>query len=63
MGRIESLRLADEAADLVSYPYCGLDRFVQVKYVQPGVDLTYIDPGGGKGVPKPIIEMVQLFLP
>jgi hypothetical protein len=45
--RVAALRLAGENEDLVNYLYCGLDRFVKVGYVQPGVELTYIKDGAG----------------
>jgi len=51
LGRIESLRVGGESSDLVTYKYCGLDRFVKVVYARPGVDLSYIIPGGDAGDP------------
>ena len=37
LGRVESLRVAGEEVDTAGYQYCGLDRFVTVSYVQPGI--------------------------
>ena len=49
LGRVESLRVAGEEVDTAGYQYCGLDRFVKASYVQPGIELSYIDPSGTNG--------------
>jgi RHS repeat-associated protein len=42
--------LSDNSATLEVYSYLGLDTVVQRSHPQPGVDLTYIQPGGiGEG--------------
>ena len=40
------LRVEGEAVDTAGCQYRGLDRFVKVSYVQPGIDLSYIGPSG-----------------
>ena len=46
LGRIGSLRAVGEPADFADYQYVGIDRFVKVSYVQPAVNLSYINPDG-----------------
>lgn len=48
-NQVASLKVADEADDLVAYTYAGIGRVATLTYETPGARLSYLQPAGAPG--------------